>query len=182
MNKKYPVIYLLLTFFVFLSQPLLAGRVSIFKTKEDANIYFTDHYNRACDFYNQKNWRQAALEFEKVIFYFSSKEEATDAYYFLGVCCFQMQEYDFSNQAFSNYLKASGRSSYFEEALQYKFCIAEYFRGGYKRRLFKLRYCPKWASARTMALETYDEIIFSVPNKELAAFSLYSKGSLLQTM
>ncbi|MBA3722352.1 MAG: tetratricopeptide repeat protein [Parachlamydiaceae bacterium] len=185
MKTKLNLSFVFLSLALLFSQPLTAlskSKPPIFKTAEDADIYFTLHYNDACRHYNNQEWKQAAKEFENVVYYFSTSEKATDAFYFLGVSYFELGEYDFANFAFTSYLKAPGHPQYFEDTVNYKFCIAEYFRGGEKRRLFKVKFCPKWASARTMALSIYDEIIVAIPNNELAARALYSKATLLQKM
>jgi outer membrane protein assembly factor BamD (BamD/ComL family) len=159
-----------------------ASKLSVFKTPEASQIYLAEHYNKGCEAYNEQRWIQAIREFEKVTLFFPDSEEAADAYYFLGVCFFELQEYDFANEAFSNYIKGSGNPEFFENAVTYKFCIAEHFKEGKKRRLFKMRYCPKWATGRSMALSVYDEVIIALPNHEIAAQALYSKGCFLQSM
>jgi outer membrane protein assembly factor BamD (BamD/ComL family) len=174
--------FLFITISLVLFSSLQAAKPKLFRSKEDAQIYMAEHYNKGCQEYNQEHWRQAAKEFEKITFLFPDSEAAANTYYYLGVCFFQMREYDFASYAFSNYLKAVNHPEFFEDAVYYKFCIAEHFKCGQKRRLFKMRYCPKWATGRSLALETYDEVIAALPNHELAASALYSKGCLLQTM
>lgn len=180
MNRLLP--FLLLTSTLLSTASVHANRVQLFRTDEDAQIYLTTHYNKGCESYNQQSWGNAAAEFEKVVYFFPQSEDTADAYYFLGVSFFQLKEYDLANEAFSNYLKAPGQPIYFEDAVTYKFCIAEYFKAGEKRRLCKIRYLPKWATARTMALTIYDEIVAAMPNHEMTALALYSKGELLQSM
>lgn len=173
--------FLLVSSFLF-SSSLQANRVRLFRTETDAQIYLTEHYNKGCEYYNKQDWRCAIDELEKVVYFFPNSEDAADAYYFLGVSFFQLGEYDLANESFSSYLKAPGQPIYFEDAVAYKFCIAEYFKAGQRRRLCKIRYLPKWATARTMALTIYDEVATAMPNNELAALALYSKGDLLQIM
>lgn len=162
--------------------PVQAMNPISFKTKEDADIYLMDHYNKGRYFYNRDQWSEAAAHFERVTYFFPNSECTPNAYYFLGVSFFKMQEYDFANIAFTNYLQTSEHPEFFEDVIQYKYCIAEYFKAGNKRRLFKVRYCPKWATARTMALKIYDEIILTVPNHEITAMALFSKGDMLCSM
>jgi outer membrane protein assembly factor BamD (BamD/ComL family) len=174
----------ILTTFILCSPSLhaLKPRSKYFKSEEDANHYLTKHYNLGCEYYNCQDWRAASSEFEKIIFYFPCSDAAAEASYYLAVCYFEMKEYDFANEEFSNYLKASQHPAFFEEAVRYKFCIAEHFKGGKKRRPFKMRYLPKWVSGQESALVIYDEVVAALPNHELAIQALYSKADLLKKM
>lgn len=167
----------LLSFF-----PLQAVRpkAQMFKSPEAAQNYLFCHYNCGLKFFDFQDWPKAAKEFEKVIFFCPDSESAANAYYLLGISYFQMGEYDFANQAFSNYLSTSEHPQFFEETIFYKLQIAEAFKCGAKKRLF--RYCPKILSTKSTALNVYDEIVIAVPNHPLAAKALYSKGCLLQSM
>lgn len=160
----------------------LKPRAKYFKCQEDADCYLTAHYNLGCKYYNAKKWSKASSEFEKVIFYFPSSDAAAEASYYLAISYFEMKEYDFANEEFSNYLKASQHPAFFEDAVAFKFCIAEHFKMGKKRRPFKMRYLPKWISGQDSALEIYDEVVAALPNHELALQALYSKGELLKQM
>ncbi len=153
-----------------------------FKSEEEAEEYLTTHYNLGCKHYNAQEWRCASAEFEKVIYFFPSSEAAAEASYYLAVCYFEMREYDFANREFSSYLKASNHPAFFEDAVYYKFCIAEHFKSGKKRRPLEMRYLPKWLSAEELALTIYDEVVAALPNHELTIQALYSKADLLNRM
>lgn len=153
-----------------------------FKSEEEADCYLTTHYNLGCKHYNRQEWRSASSHFEKVIYFFPCSEAAAEACYYLAICYFEMKEYDFANEEFSNYLKASYHPVFFEDAVYYKFCIAEHFKAGKKKRPFKMRYLPKWVSAQDLALTIYDEVVAALPNHELTILALYSKADLLKKM
>lgn len=174
--------YFIAVFLLTFGSSLQAISSSSFSSHAEAEAFLNRHYNLGCQYYNQNEWFKASREFALVAQMFPTDPEIADTYYFLGVSYFQIKDYDFANWAFSNYLKASESPKFFEDVLQYKFCIAESFKSGYRRRLFRARCCPNWFSARTLALSIYDEIIMAVPNHSLAAASLYSKGTLLQSM
>ncbi len=181
--KKRSIVPLMILSCVFgLSAPAYASKAKPFVCQDEADRYLIQHYNSGCHHYNHKEWRQASNEFEKVIHFFPSSEEAAEAYYYLGVCFFEMKEYDFSNQAFSNYITASTQPSFFEDAVYYKFCIAEHFKRGKKRRPLTYRYFPKWLPGQTLALTIYDEVVVALPNHDLTVCALYSKAELLQKM
>lgn len=181
MKKQFVALFI---FGIFsLSFPTLhASRSNPFTSEEEADNYLTTHYNRGCEHYNRQKWRRASSEFEKVIYFFPNSEDAAKASYFLAICYFEMKEYDFANEEFSNYLKASHHPAFFEDAVYYKFCIAEYFKSGKKRRPFKMRYLPKWISAQDSALTIYDEVVAAFPNHELTIRALNSKADLLKSM
>ncbi|MDP1880867.1 MAG: tetratricopeptide repeat protein, partial [Parachlamydiaceae bacterium] len=107
---------------------------------------------------------------------------AVEASFYLGVCYYEMKEYDFANVEFSSYLKASSHPVYFEEAVQYKFCMAERLKCGMKRRPFTFRYLPKCLKGEDLALTIYDEVVVALPNHELTVQALHSKAALLRTM
>lgn len=184
MYKKTSAIITLLTilatYFITLS-PLhaaIATRSKSFKTSAEAENYLNTHFNNGCALYNEKKWKDAAGEFERVVFFCSNQPLAAQAYFYLGVCFFEMKEYDFANTAFSNYLKACEQPEFFEQVIYYKFWIAEYFKSGGKKHYLGLRYCPKWGCGKEMAITIYDEIITTVPNHNLAVASLFSKANL----
>ncbi len=160
----------------------LKPRAKYFKSQEEEVWYLTTQYNLGCEHYNKGEWRKAYPHFEKVIFYFPCSEKAAEASYYLAVCYFKMREYDFANEEFSNYLKTSEHPAFFENAVAFKFCIAELFKKGHKKRLLTLRYLPKWMSAQDYAITIYDDVIAALPNHELAVRALYSKGEILQEM
>lgn len=168
---------------------LLMGPTSVeavkkkqFASEIEANLYMTEHFNQGCSLFNNQQWRNASDEFERVIFFFPCSEEASQAYYYLAICYFEMKEYDFANVEFSNYLKTSEHPIYFEDAFHYKYCIAEHLKSGRKRRPFKNRYIPKVLCGKDLALTIYDEVASALPNHDLAIQALYSKAELLRSM
>lgn len=177
--KKFLILSLLLLTTTHPLHPLFAVKPKkSFKTQEEADLFLFDHFNKGCQDYNRGHWSAAANEFEKIVYFFPTKEAGAEASFFLGVCYFQMKEYDFANAEFSTYISSGLHSEYFEEAIYYKYSIAQELGSGKKRRPFKLRYLPKWISADELAQTIYDEVINTVPNHELAPLSLFAKGEL----
>lgn len=139
------------------------------------------HLEAAQQAFDQEDWQEAAYHFNVVASNFCDAK-AQEAYYYLGIASYNMEEYDAANDAFSNYLKAQNHPTYFEEAVLYKFYIAQALRCGAKRRFFGSRKSPKWADGSELALTIYDEVIASIPCHEAAVQSLYYKGLLLRSM
>lgn len=141
-----------------------------------------DHYKIAIRAFDACDWKEAARHFRIVAINFPNSEYGPESNYNLGICYFNLQEYDFAEEAFSAYLKCKNNPKYFFEAVEYKFCIAERYKAGAKKRFFGTKQLPKWASGESSALILYDEVIASLPAHELAAKALYSKASLLRRM
>lgn len=153
-----------------------------FDSEETAKCYMMEHYNLGFDYYNQQAWSDAADQFERILYFFPNSEMAAKLAFYLGVCYYEMKDYDFANNAFSTYLKASQHPEFFQESVYYKFCIAEHFKAGRLRRPFTYRYFPKCLSAKDYALTVYDEVVAALPNQELALQALLSKADLLRSM
>jgi outer membrane protein assembly factor BamD (BamD/ComL family) len=180
--KKTLVLQICTAAFLLFASPVAAISYPNFECEEQASHYLSHHFNKACCSYNEGLWHKAVREFKTVVDVFPGTSEASEAYYFLGVSYYQLQEYEFANAAFDQYLRCADNPELFEEAIYYKFWIAEAFKCGAKRRLLGSCWSPKWFSGHCLAITIYDEIIIAVPNHELAAFSLFSKGCLLQKM
>ena len=138
-----------------------------------------EHYRRACDFYRSGKWDRAAKEFRLVSVNFPETSYGQDSNFFLGISYYNMAELDLANDAFSNYLQCQSNPTHFKESIEYKFNIAERFRGGAKRRYLGSKQMPKWASGYDLAIDIYDEVIPAMPNDEIAARAMYGKGCLL---
>jgi len=137
------------------------------------------HYNQGVAAYQKQDWAEAAKQFNIVAVNHASSEWAQEAFFFLGVANYELAEYDFANEAFTLYLSAKSCPEHFDEAIEYKFAVAEQFRCGARKHMFGTKQLPKWATGQTAALEIYDEVIAAAPSQEIAARALYSKGLLL---
>lgn len=136
------------------------------------------HYNAAVAAMEASDWREAARQFGIVATNFPLSPYGHEALFFQGVAEYNLEEYDIADQAFSDYLQSKSHPRLFDEAIEYKFTIAEKFRFGARRRLLGTKRLPKWASAEGQAIKIYEEIIAAVPTSELAVQALYSKGLL----
>lgn len=146
---------------------------------EVPSMSLQDHYESAAEAYNNKDWSTAAPHFRVVTDWFPQSPCAKEAHFYLAICYMYMEEFECANMEFSEYLKCQDNPTYFEDALLYKFQIAEIFRSGEKRRIFGIRRMPKILSGFKVAYEIYDEIVATMPCHEIAAYALFSKGLLL---
>lgn len=138
-----------------------------------------DLYKNVMDYYEKKQWPKLEREALMLIRHFGSSPYARDASYLLGIAFFEQEDFDLANLHFTNYLTKQSSPKYFEQAIQYKFQIAEKFRGGARKHLLGSKTLPKLMSAGAEATAIYDEVISALPHHELAAHSLYGKGQIL---
>lgn len=137
------------------------------------------HYELAIEAMNARDWKEAVYHFNIITKNFSREAFYPESQYYLAVSYFFLQEYDFANLSFSAYLSCQSNPVFFEDAIAYKLQIANCFKNGAKRRFFGTKMLPKWAPARALALEIYNEVILALPCHEYAAQALYEKGYLL---
>lgn len=142
-----------------------------------ATLPADQHYELGVNALNVCDWYEAQRQFLIVTTNFSGTQYGQEGYYYLGIAEYNLCEYDFANESFSQYLKCQNNPQHFLSAIQYKYFIAEKLRCGAKRRFLGTKQLPKWATGRTMALKIYDEVIAAMPSNEIAAQALYSKGN-----
>ena len=119
---------------------------------------------------------------DTIAYHYPDSPFGQDAAYQCGETYFKMGQYELANQCFSVYLNQSGSPKYFEEAIRYKFAMADLFRNGTKLRLFDSHKLPRWVPSEEMAITLYDEVITTLPHHEIAAQSLLSKGKVQMKM
>ncbi len=181
--KKVPFSTLL--FALILSAPISSHAAYTFKngklikSEEVATLSVQEHYGAVMDAYQKQNWEEVVHQSVIVIKNFASSPFATEAYYYLGVGYFHMEELEYANRFLGKYLKKQATPKYFEEAIQYKFKIAEKYQKGARKHILGMENMPKWVPAREEAIAIYDEVIAALPHHELAAQALFGKAKLL---
>lgn len=154
----------------------------IVDTTQTATMCAQDHFAVGLQALEVQDWEIAAMQFNLVSSNFPGTEEAKQAYYYLGVADFYLEEYDSANTSFSYYLMVHSSPEFFQETVNYKFAIANLLAEGKKRRCFGKKQLPKWACGKQLAIQIYDEVIAAVPCSPIAAQALVSKGCLLWQM
>lgn len=144
-----------------------------------ASASVQDHYSSMINAYQKKQWKSLIQESITIVKNFAYSPYAQEAVFFLGVGYFHDGDYEMANFQFGDYLTNQSTPKYFEEAIQYKFEIAEKFRGGSRKHLMGFENLPKWMPADSDALVIYDEVISALPHHDLAAQSLYGKAQIL---
>lgn len=176
---------------VFLALSFIGSSVEAAFTIQNGSIVNADnvatlpadqHFKLGMTAMNNGDWREAVRQFTVVTTNFPTSPIGQEGFYYLGIAECNMEEYDFANDAFSQYLKCQNNPQHFLSAIEYKYYIAEKFRCGARRRPFGTKQLPKWATGQSMALTIYDEVIAAMPSNEMATRALYSKGFLLWEM
>lgn len=138
-----------------------------------------EHYALALKAYQIQDWNTAAKHFGIVNLNFPHSTVGPESAFFQGICFYEQEEFEFANEAFNTYLKGSSQPQFFQEAMDYKFAIANAFASGSRRRFFGTKQLPKVLPARNIAMQIYDEMIQTMPCHDYAAQSLWAKGNLL---
>ncbi|HSX03138.1 MAG TPA: outer membrane protein assembly factor BamD [Rhabdochlamydiaceae bacterium] len=138
-----------------------------------------EHYQGMIAAYEKKEWKELVRQATILSKYFKSTPFSEEAAFFLGVGHLNLEDYEFANNQFSAYLKQQVAPKHFEEAIQYKFTIAEKFHQGEKKHLFAMESMPQWLPAKEEALAIYEEVITALPHHDLAAQSYFGKAKLL---
>ena len=103
---------------------------------------------------------------------------AQESPYLMGEAYFKLNQLEYANDSFTTYLNEVSSPKHFQEALEYKFTIAEQLANGAKKRLFGSPKMPAWVSAKEDSIPIYDEVIAALPHSEIAIQSLLSKARI----
>src|SRR5579862_8164511 len=117
--------------------------------------YVQEYYSDLLELCNQENWKGVIKKAQFIEDEFPYTPFAQEAIYYEAYSQFQMKEYELANQKFSEYLKKVATMQHFEEAIQYKFQIAEKFRTGTRAHVFGWKRLPRWTSSIEQAYEIY---------------------------
>lgn len=147
--------------------------------EEIARYSAQEHFALGCTAIDAEDWCEAAKQFHIVITNFPTTSYGQESHYYMGICHYNLNEYDFANESFTQYLKLQSNPRFFQETVEYKFAIAERFKEGAKRRFFGTKKLPKWACGKSNAIQIFDEVVAAVPCHDIAARALVSKGCLL---
>lgn len=138
-----------------------------------------DQYSFGMEAYKAQEWKHVIDRFWDLLEKYPSTPFSVDAEYYMGVAYFHLGDFEMANEYFSDYLERPTKLKFFEDALRWKFNIAEQYRAGVRFPLIRAKYIPRLLPANEEALDIYDEIISALSNHDLAARSLYGKAKVL---
>lgn len=174
--KRSIIFFALISTSCFASITIKDGK--LVQKEETATESVQEHYSTLMQTYEAQDWKSLEKEAIIVSKSFPNTPFGRDALYFLGVAYFNQEDFEMANRQFKEYLTNEATPKYFEEAIRFKFEIADQFRNGARKHLLGLKSMPKWAPADDEALEIYDEVISALPHNEMAAQALYGKAKL----
>lgn len=125
-----------------------------------------------------QDWWSAIDYAEFISYHFPKSPFALETAYIIGEAYYKLGQLELANERFTDYLNRSASPKRFEEAIHYKFNIAERFKDGTKKPLFGSPKLPKLVSAEEDALKIYDDVITALPHDEIAAKSLLGKAQI----
>ena len=158
---------------LILSITLMASLLSAGK-----EISSQDLYSRAINAYKDKKWKLVAKTTQEMRELYPEAPFLSDLYYYSGEAYYNIGEYDLANESLSNFLEKYASPNHFDDAMQYKFFIAQQYEKGARKHVFGQTVLPKWADAREDAYKIYEEVIQTAGRSEIAAKSLFQKGSM----
>ena len=119
----------------------------------------------------------SVIDYANIISYnFPTTPFAQEISYIMGEAYYKLDQFEYANDCFTAYLNHSAAPKHFEDAIEYKFNIAEKFATGTKKRLFSSAKMPAWVPAREDSIEIFDEVIAALPHSDFAIRSLLSKA------
>jgi len=135
-----------------------------------------EQFDWAMDFYNSKDYKRAAAEFEKLVKNYEYSEYASKAQYYVGLCYENMGKFYF---AFQNYQKAIDNFPHVENAdeiIAREFNIAN---------LFAAKESPRVMGTGIMtsidrAVEIYKKVVDNAPYGKLAEEAQFNIGQALK--
>ena len=129
-----------------------------------------------------QNW-WSVIDYATILSYhFAESPFAQDSSFLIGESYLNLNQPLLANDYFTAYLNNQNSPKRFEDAIAYKFHIAERFRKGEKIPLFNSHKAPKLLPAKEEAITIYDEVIATLPHSEFAAKSLIGKADLQAEM
>ncbi len=115
------------------------------------------------------------INFKIVTLNFPNTSEAQNSYYYLGVTYYNLQEYEFANEAFTDYLKCHQNPESSKKPLHINLLSQTNFVTEPKSAFSAGNRCQKLLPSPSYALEIYNEVIATMPTLEIAAQALYAK-------
>lgn len=151
---------------------------SLLPLRADEKASVQEYFGAMVTSSQNEEWKASIENAEAILAKFKDTPFAVDAWYYLGISHYHLGDYDLANRKLSQYLKESASPKFFEEALYFKFLVAEKFRDGAKKHMIQWEKSPSILPAREDAVVIYDEVINTLPFHELAAKSLFGKAKL----
>lgn len=160
--------------------PLVLSALEEEELTWDEPLYTVQNFQSSLlDALSAKDWWAVADYASMISYNFPDSPFAPEAAFLMGQAFFHLEQFELANQNLSMYLHQAGGIKHFEEAIHYKFQIAEGYRNGVKRRPFDSHKMPRCLPAYEEALAIYDEVVTTLPHHEIAVQALLGKAHIL---
>jgi TolA-binding protein len=144
------------------------------KLEFDANTYYAKL--KECF---QEGKHQKVVQICKFIYEnFEDEPFFSELPYYMGRSYLFLDDYDLANKQFTKYLRTPG-VMHFDEVIKLKFEVGKIYAGKIKAPFHSIRQLVRLPFHNTKAKQIFDEIISLVAFSDLAAYSLFYKGEIL---
>jgi outer membrane protein assembly factor BamD (BamD/ComL family) len=176
--KKFAFCLLALSTSVFGEEDAIRDEVQPQDVEQQEAPSVQEYYGYMQEAIDDEDWWSAIDFGEIVLYHFPESPYGQEIPFFIGMAYHELNQHELANDALGEYLKKSTSPKHFEEAIEMKFAIAEYFREGGKKHLFGSHKLPAIMPAREDALKIYDEVITTLPHHEISIRSLLGKAEI----
>ncbi len=177
MKQIAPILWILFAAPLF-AEPQEIPVEEVLPLEEQEGPSVQEFYSFMQEAIDDEDWWSAVDFGQVVLYHFPESPYGQEIPFFIGMAYLKLGQQELANESLTEYLKKSSGPKHFEEAIDAKFAIAEFFREGGKKRLFGSHKLPAIMPGEEDALEIYDEIIASIPHHELAAKALLGKAEI----
>jgi outer membrane assembly lipoprotein YfiO len=150
---------------------------TIEQVAEELGPSVQEFYSYMQEAVDDEDWWSAIDYGEIVRYHFPESPFSQEIPFQIGRAYYRLHQYELSNESLSEYLKSASMKN-FEEAIELKFSIAEYYRHGGKKRPFGSHKLPAFLPAKDEALKIYDEVITTLPHHDIAIRALLGKAEI----
>lgn len=93
--------------------------------------------------FKEKSWNKVVSQASELLRKYPDSVFVKETNYFLAVAYFNKDDPDLANRYLTTFMEKEGSSRYLEDALKYKYFIAEKFENGYYGHLFGVSALPR---------------------------------------
>src|SRR5580704_11534098 len=113
--KKYALALLILALPFSAHATYIFKNGKLIKSEEAPTMTVQEHYSAAMDAYQKQNWEELVHQSLIVVKNFPASPFAQEAYFYLGVGYFSLDEFEYANRFLTTYLKKQATPKFFEE-------------------------------------------------------------------
>lgn len=132
----------------------------------------------AMRFYEEKNYKRAAIEFNKLLKNYEASPQAPEAQYYLGRAREEQRDYYGAFEAYRLVVQKYPSSTRYEEVIERQYNIANHYLSGEKRAILGAKIFP----AKDVAAEIFAAITEDAPFSHYGELAQFKQGETHQAM